>query len=43
VDRDRVPALQAERDAEWARVASAEFLTAAEKRAMLGLPPLEGA
>jgi HK97 family phage portal protein len=43
VDRDRVPALQAERDAEWARVASAEFLTDAEKRAMLGLPPLEGA
>ena len=40
-DRDRIPALQAERDAEWARVAGADFLTAAEKRRMLGLPPLE--
>jgi HK97 family phage portal protein len=41
VDRDRVPALQAERDAQWARIAGADFLTAAEKRALLGLPPLE--
>ncbi|MGB3555859.1 MAG: phage portal protein [Jannaschia sp.] len=39
-DRDRVPALQAERDAEWTRIANAEFLTAEEKRRMLGLPPL---
>ena len=39
-DRDRVPALQAERDAEWGRIASAEFLTPAEKRQMLGLPPV---
>ncbi|TFL18601.1 phage portal protein [Jannaschia formosa] len=39
-DRDRVPALQAERDAEWARVAQADFLTDAEKREMLGLTPL---
>ncbi|CTQ34244.1 phage portal protein [Jannaschia rubra] len=38
-DRDRVPALQAERDAEWARIAGADFLTAEEKRRMLGLPP----
>jgi HK97 family phage portal protein len=37
-DRDRVPALQAERDAEWARIASADFLTPEEKRRMLGLP-----
>lgn len=43
IDRDRVPALQAERDAEWARIAGAEFLTDAEKRRMLGLPPLESA
>ncbi len=40
VDRDRVPALQSERDAEWGRIAGADFLTAAEKRQMLGLPPL---
>jgi len=37
-DLDRVPALSAERDAHWARVASADFLTRAEKRSMLGLP-----
>ena len=43
-DLDQVPALAAERDAQWARVAGAEFLTVAEKRALLGLPPMpEGA
>ncbi|WP_104017026.1 phage portal protein [Roseovarius nitratireducens] len=41
-DLDRVPALAAERDAQWARVAGADFLTAAEKRALLGLPALPG-
>jgi len=39
-DLDQVPALSAERDAQWARVAQAEFLTAAEKRDLLGLPAL---
>lgn len=39
-DLDRVPALAAERDAQWARVAAADFLTDAEKRALLGLPPV---
>jgi len=39
-DLDRVPALAVERDAQWRRVASADFLTAAEKRALLGLPAL---
>ena len=39
-DLDQVPALAAERDAQWARVAQADFLTAAEKRALLGLPAL---
>ncbi|SFD54086.1 phage portal protein [Roseivivax sediminis] len=39
-DLDQVPALSAERDAQWARVAGASFLTDAEKRALLGLPPL---
>ncbi|WP_299962031.1 phage portal protein [uncultured Roseobacter sp.] len=37
-DLDQVPALAAERDAQWRRVAEAEFLTEAEKRALLGLP-----
>lgn len=39
-DLDQVPALAVERDQQWARVAAAEFLTAAEKRSILGLPPL---
>ena len=39
-DLDQVPALSAERDAQWKRVTGAEFLTVAEKRAMLGLPAL---
>ncbi|MDU8911075.1 phage portal protein [Aestuariicoccus sp. MJ-SS9] len=37
-DLDQVPALSAERDAQWARVARAEFLSEAEKRSLLGLP-----
>jgi HK97 family phage portal protein len=37
VDLDGVPALSRERDAQWRRVASASFLTDAEKRVMLGL------
>ncbi|MGI3168251.1 phage portal protein [Pseudooceanicola sp. C21-150M6] len=40
-DLDQVPALAAERDAQWARVARADFLTRAEKRALLGLPAEE--
>ncbi|NCQ24253.1 MAG: phage portal protein [Rhodobacteraceae bacterium CG17_big_fil_post_rev_8_21_14_2_50_63_15] len=39
-DLDQVPALAAERDAQWTRVAQADFLTQAEKRALLGLPTL---
>ena len=35
---DPVPALSAGRDAQWGRVAAAEFLTDAEKRSLLGLP-----
>jgi phage portal protein BeeE len=39
-----VPALAGERDQQWKRVGEAEFLSQAEKRAILGLPPLvEGA
>ncbi|UWR21048.1 phage portal protein [Sulfitobacter sp. S190] len=37
-DLDQVPALSAERDAQWKRVASAAFLSDAEKRSLLGLP-----
>ncbi|MDJ0859382.1 MAG: phage portal protein [Dinoroseobacter sp.] len=40
-DLDKIPALSVERDAQWTRVANAEFLTTAEKRSLLGLPPLE--
>ncbi|MBE1284731.1 MAG: phage portal protein [Rhodobacteraceae bacterium] len=39
-DLDQISALSAERDAQWARVAQADFLSAAEKRTLLGLPPL---
>ncbi len=39
-DLDLIPALAGERDAAWARVAAADFLSAAEKRRALGLPPL---
>jgi HK97 family phage portal protein len=39
-DLDQVPALASERDAQWSRVAKADFLTQAEKRQMLGLPAL---
>ena len=39
-DLDQVPALAVERDQQWARVGAASFLSKAEKRALLGLPPL---
>ena len=39
-DLDQVPALAVERDQQWARVGAADFLSAAEKRAALGLPRL---
>jgi HK97 family phage portal protein len=37
-DLDQVPALAAERDTQWNRIATADFLTEDEKRALLGLP-----
>ncbi|WP_372572933.1 phage portal protein [Ruegeria jejuensis] len=37
-DLDQVPALATERDAQWTRVNNADFLSGAEKRALLGLP-----
>ncbi|MDP3959831.1 MAG: phage portal protein [Pseudorhodobacter sp.] len=39
-DLDQVPALAVERDQQWTRVGAADFLTVAEKRALLGLPRL---
>lgn len=39
-DLDQVPALAAERDTQWRRIAEAGFLTDTEKRALLGLPRL---
>ncbi|QDL93086.1 phage portal protein [Paroceanicella profunda] len=38
---DSVPALAVEREALWRRVSEADFLSAAEKRALLGLPKAE--
>jgi len=38
-DLDQVPALAIERDQHWRRVADAAFLSEAEKRTFLGLPP----
>lgn len=37
-DLDQVPALAAERDTQWRRIADATFLTHSEKRTLLGLP-----
>lgn len=39
VDLDRVPALAEDREKLWAQVGAADFLSADEKRALLGLPP----
>lgn len=39
VDRDAIPALAADRERLWRQVAQAEFLTADEKRRILGLGP----
>ncbi len=42
-DLDQVPALAGERDAQWARVSAADFLSDAEKRSLLGLPAVAAA
>lgn len=39
-DPDQIPALAAERDQLWKRIGEAAFLSDAEKRVLLGLPPL---
>ena len=41
VDLDRVQALAEDRERLWAQVSAADFLSNAEKRALLGLPPAE--
>ncbi len=38
-DLDQVPALAAEREAQWRRISDADFLSDSEKRHLLGLPP----
>jgi HK97 family phage portal protein len=41
IDLDRVPALSEDRERLWSQVSDADFLSRAEKRQMLGLPPEE--
>jgi HK97 family phage portal protein len=41
-DLEQVPALAVERDQLWARIGGASFLSDAEKRVLLGLPPTAG-
>ena len=41
VDLDRIPALAEDRERLWSQIGGAEFLSADEKRAMLGLAPQE--
>ena len=43
IDQDKVPALAEDREKLWARVSAADFLTDAEKRALLGLDAGEAA
>ncbi len=38
VNMDSIPALSSEREAEWRRISSADFLTQSEKRKLLGFP-----
>jgi HK97 family phage portal protein len=40
-DLDQVAALAPEREAQWRRVAGADFLSVGEKRVLLGLPKLQ--
>lgn len=42
VDFDNVPALADEREALWRRISTADFLSDGEKRALLGLPRVQG-
>ena len=42
LDTDQISALSSRREALWARLEQATFLSTNEKRAILGFPPLEG-
>ena len=42
LDLDEIPALALERDAQWRRIAESDFLSAEEKRHLLGLPVMNG-
>ncbi|MGH6786799.1 MAG: phage portal protein [Novosphingobium sp.] len=41
IDMDRIPALAEDRERLWAQVGAADFISDAEKRALLGLPDVE--
>jgi len=41
IDLNRIPALAEDRERLWSQVSAADFLSGEEKRALLGLPPLE--
>ena len=41
-DRDGISALTSKRDTLWDKIASSDFMTVNEKRAFVGLPPIEG-
>ena len=41
MDLDRVPALAEDRERLWAQLSAADFLDRNEKRALVGLPPVE--
>jgi HK97 family phage portal protein len=41
-DRDSISALAEKRENVWAKISSANFMTINEKRALIGLPPIEG-
>jgi phage portal protein BeeE len=42
IDLDKIPALASDRQALWAQVADADFLSDDEKRQMLGFAPRSG-
>jgi phage portal protein BeeE len=41
IDLDAIPALAEDRERLWAQVGAADFLTAEEKRAAVGLGPMQ--
>ena len=41
-DHDSIPALSPKREAAWAKICTADFLTINEKRQAVGYSPIEG-